>query len=66
MNMAVGSRSVDDYRSVVAGLGPDVRPHRETHMGPAVVRYVADRHDLGAEILAIPDPEIEKTAGFTP
>jgi len=23
-------------------------------------------HDLGAEVLAIPDPEIEKTAGFTP
>lgn len=66
MNVALGSRSVDDYRHVVAGLGPAVRSYQETHLGPAVVRYVADRHDLSVEVLAIPDPEIERAAGFAP
>jgi catechol 2,3-dioxygenase-like lactoylglutathione lyase family enzyme len=66
LNIALGSRSVADYEATVARLGPSVRSHRESHIGPAVVRYLSSDQDLSVEILAIPDPAIERAAGFLP
>jgi catechol 2,3-dioxygenase-like lactoylglutathione lyase family enzyme len=66
MNVALGSREVADYEDAVARLGPSVRSHLETHVGPAVVRYLTSDQGLSVEVLAIPDRAIEEAAGFKP
>jgi catechol 2,3-dioxygenase-like lactoylglutathione lyase family enzyme len=66
LNIALGSRAVVDYAAAVEALGDRVRSHPETHVGSAVVRYLTSDQNLSVEVLAIPDPAIERAAGFVP
>jgi catechol 2,3-dioxygenase-like lactoylglutathione lyase family enzyme len=69
VNVALGSRVVEDYRTLVSGIseGADgIVMHHEMETGSAVVRYLTGPGDISVEVLAIPDPEIERAAGFRP
>jgi catechol 2,3-dioxygenase-like lactoylglutathione lyase family enzyme len=69
LNVALGSRAVRDYRTLVSGIpeGTDeIVVHHEMEMGSAVVRYLTGPGGISVEVLAIPDPEIERAAGFRP
>jgi catechol 2,3-dioxygenase-like lactoylglutathione lyase family enzyme len=66
LNIALGSRVVEDYHRLVSRLGGDVTAHQEMTMDTAVVRYLTGGGGTSVEILAIPDPLIELAAGFLP
>jgi hypothetical protein len=68
LNVALGSRHVADYHELVARVtsGDETLLHDQMLMGAAVVRYLSSASGVSVEVLAIPDPEIERAAGFVP
>ncbi|HEX6451815.1 MAG TPA: hypothetical protein VF060_20420, partial [Trebonia sp.] len=67
LNIAFGSRAVADYETVVAQVkAGGYQVHGELAIGPAASRYLLDDQGFSVELLAIPDPGIERDFGFKP
>ncbi|MEE4024021.1 VOC family protein [Gordonia sp. PKS22-38] len=66
LNVAFGSREVNDYDAVIARLDGNGYPiNGELAIGPARSSYANGADGLSVELLTIPDPEIEQQFGFT-
>lgn len=67
LNIAFGSRVVDDYRAVVNRLRhSEFGLHAEMLSGSARAHYVVGPDDLSVELLTIPDSATEREFGFVP
>jgi hypothetical protein len=67
LNVALGSRDVADYQVVAARVrAAGYRAHQELAIGMAASRYLVDDQGFSVELLAIPDPGIERDFGFQP
>lgn len=67
LNIAIASRTFSDYSDTitrVTAAGYHANP--EMVVGPAAVRYLLDDQDVSVECLTIPDPDVERFAGFFP
>jgi len=67
LNIAFGSRTVADYKAVVAQVSAGgYQVHDELAIGPAAACYLLDDQGFSVELLTIPDPAIERDFGFAP
>lgn len=67
LNIAFGSRTVADYKAVVAQVSAGgYQVHDELAIGPAAARYLLDDQGFSVELLTIPDPAMERDFGFAP
>jgi catechol 2,3-dioxygenase-like lactoylglutathione lyase family enzyme len=67
LNIAFGSRTVADYKAVVAQVSAGgYQVHDELTISPAAARYLLDDQNFSVELLTIPDPAVERDFGFAP
>lgn len=65
LNIALGSRSTADYTATVDSVRrAGHQLHSEMTIGSAAARYMVTDQGLSVELLAIPDPVVEKEFGF--